>query len=86
MQDRTSAEQHVAAFVNMLYSSRIYFINTTVIYKFTALLKFIYNTCDDLLKHVSCAVLFNGKKLLHKNCYLIGQNLLRNLIGDLIEA
>jgi len=37
-------------FVNMMRSVRFYFINTMVIYKFTALLKFTYIMHADLLR------------------------------------
>ena len=54
----------IAMFVNMMpmHSVCFYFINTTVMYKFTTLLEFIYIIPTDML----CTVPFNSLNL---NCY-----------------
>ena len=42
------AECHIVTFVNVMRSSRFYWINTKIIYKLTALLQFTYDIHTDL--------------------------------------
>jgi len=60
---RTSAMWLVMMFLNMMHFVRFHFITTTLIYEFTALLKFrtLYMlTCSDSF----CIVLFKSKFIL----------------------
>jgi len=54
---QTSAKQLVMMFLNKMHSVHYYFIHTTVIYKFTALLKFTYITHADLLKYFAVSTI-----------------------------
>jgi len=61
--DNNNKTTGLMVFENMLYSSRFYFNNTSVIYKLIALLKFLYNAHMGLLKHLSNAVILKAKSL-----------------------
>jgi len=50
------AKQLLIMFANMMYSVRFYFINTAIIYEFSALLKFTYIMHADLFRQfLHCA-------------------------------